>query len=230
MRQTTKYVCALLLVLGVVGKVQAVPLNDLFAGGSIVVDDKLFSNWTLIDLNVTSGTVDLTQIEVGAISEPSNHGLQFVANGQLSVADDNFIDLFFSYDVATQSGLPLIKDNSLEIEDFAFGTNGGVITILEDVFDAGGISVAAKIVEIDPSFGVSEPFDSALFTPTSFLNVETNIFVFGDAQGDLVSLDVFNQKFSQVSVPEPSTAPLILLGGTLIGFLCKRRRAKRPDR
>ena len=65
-------------------------------------------------------------------------------------------------------------------------------------------------------------FDEAFFDPQSIIVVEKNILIAGDFVGDFVSLDVFEQHFSQV--PEPSTLILFGSGLAVLGFMAWRRR------
>jgi hypothetical protein len=212
------------LVLTIVaGPGNAVPLQDLFEGETIIVDDKLFFGWTLLNLVVTDPALDpnLALIEVLPLEDqPQNPGLRFEANGQLMVTDQNFIDLHFGFLVAALDPNHLIKDNSLELVGFAFGGVGGLITIIEEVFDATGNQLADKLVLADQLLGIFNLFDSAAFPPQALILVEKNILLAGDFSADLVSLDVFEQRFSQVppQVPGPASLLLVVLGLAVTAF------------
>jgi hypothetical protein len=143
----------------------------------------------------------------------------------LVVTDQNFLDLHFSFLVAVVDPRHLIKDNSLEIVEFAFGGDGGVITIIEHVFDPAGNLLADKLVQADQPFGISDLFDSAAFPPQALILVEKNILLAGDFTGDLVSLDVFEQRFSEV--PAPSTFVLLVSGIAGLGAVASRRHRRR---
>lgn len=212
------------LVLVDIGKpVKAIPLQDLFDGQDLIVDDKVFFDWTLINLVVTDPVLDpdLGLIDVIPLEDqPLNPGIRFEANGQLVVTDLNFLDLQFGFSVATLDPRLFIKDNSLEIVDFGFGGIGGVIAIIETVSDAGGNILADKFVQADQLLGVFDLFDTATFARQSEIFVEKNILLAGDFSDDAVSLDVFEQRFSQVA--EPTSGALIGLG--LAGLCFARRR------
>jgi hypothetical protein len=52
-----------------------------------------------------------------------------------------------------------------------------------------------------------------------------NIFIAGDVPGDVVSLNAFEQRFSQTAaVPEPGT--LLLLAGGIAGFATFRKKLR----
>ncbi|ADE15791.1 protein of unknown function DUF1555 [Nitrosococcus halophilus Nc 4] len=117
-----------------------------------------------------------------------------------------------------------IRNNSLEINQFFFGENnvGGFINIFEDIFDGSGNLIGTKSVVADnlpPVF-----FDlsgSSTFGPQSLISVEKTILISGDDPGDMVSLDGFTQRFSQV--PEPTTLTLLGIGLAGLGVVKRRR-------
>ncbi len=217
--------CSLGLLCGLAGQVQAVPLADLFAGQTIQALDKVFSNFTLINETSTDpffdpnyALIDVTPLEDQAL----NPGIRFDTLGQFQADDLSFVDVNFQFLVTSLGGA--IKDNSLEITNFIFGGPGGLITIEEKVFDAAtGAQLASKKAEADNLLGNFSLFDLQNFNPTNQLLVNKNILVASDGFGNFVSLDGFEQRFSQV--PEPST--FLLLGGGLVGMLLVRRRARK---
>src|SRR5687767_2247395 len=181
------------------GLAQAVPLSQLFAGGTLTANDKLFSNWTLIT-NVTStefdvgtpvlGTVDLSQINVSPlINDPLNPGLRYTADLALGTPFGHdgpaTVNLDFSFRVSTLSGDPLIKDNTLEIFDFIFDSGPlATISITETILDILGTpQVGQKSVLVQAGDQVSVPdpdhSDSANFAPEASIDVITRIFING---------------------------------------------------
>ena len=221
MLRSTAAVAAVLLVLAPTAS-SAVALADLVGGATIVIGDKVFDRWFAEDFS--SVPVNLADIDVvPLVDQPLNPGLMFNANGKLRTTGLDLIDLTLGFTVSTLDGRPTIKDNSLEIVGYSFGPSnvGGVISVFEDVFDAGGALIGEKFVTADnlpPStFGL---FDSAQFAPRSLVSVEKLILISGDAPGDTVSLDSFEQRFSQV--PEPATLALVL-SAMGIGWFWRRR-------
>jgi len=207
--------------------VQAIPLQTLFDGGSITVGDKSFENWNLMGITDPWYTppIDLSLIEVtGLGADQMNPGLHFEANGQLSVIDDDFLDLWFGFDVIVLDPAMRVKDNSLEITSHNMGAGnfGGYILIEEEIFDAAGAPIDFKDVYVDNFWLDEKLFDSVEFDPMTMIHVEKNILVAGDDFDDIVELISFEQHFSQVEVPEPTTLALLSLG--LIGFGVVRSR------
>lgn len=216
-------VCVALL--GITAESHAVPLQALFDGQDLVVDDKVFSDWELQFLNFSAaGGPDFNLIDVQPLNDqPLNPGIRFVSNGQLAITDTDFIDLRFGFSVATLSGAALIKDNSLEMRDFSFGGAGGRITIDETIFDVSPAILGSKSVEAYPRFGIFNLVDVAEFALQSKIFVEKDIFIEGEFAGDTVSLNVFDQRFSQV--PEPATAAMLCLGLAGLALLAWARKA-----
>ena len=223
------YVCTILFILmAVSGAGQAAMLGDLFGGDDMTVGDKLFSDWELINFtdSANPGNTNYNLIEVNPLADqPLNPGLEFVSAGILTVSDMELMDLYFSFTVTSLSS-NLIKDNSLEITDYDFGENnfGGLIYIEEHVYDVADNLLAFKIAQIDNLLGIDDPYDWAEFVPQQSIYVEKNIMLSGDWLGDTVSLNSFEQHFSQT--PEPATILLVSTGLLGIGALRKKRKAK----
>lgn len=222
------YVCTILFILmAVSGAGQAAMLGDLFGGDDMTVGDKLFSDWELINFtdSANSSNTDYNLIVVNPLADqPLNPGLEFVSTGILTVSDLDVMDLYFSFTVTSMGAL--IKDNSLEITGYEFGADnlGGLIYIEEHVYDVADNLLAFKTAEIDNLFDIDDPYDWAEFAPQQSIYVEKNIMLYSDFMDDTVSLNSFEQRFSQV--PEPATILLVSTGLLGIGALRKKRKAK----
>src|SRR5690554_6293133 len=85
---------------------QGATLESLFDGGTLLVDDVRFSQWELLSLAATSvPNVDLSLIDVlGDASQVTRPGIGFVANGQLTAAGVDSIDLVFRFRVGALAG------------------------------------------------------------------------------------------------------------------------------
>lgn len=205
-------------------------LQELVAGGSITASDKIFGNWIANDASTIP--LDLSRITVLALDDqPQNPGLQFNANGTLATLGLEQIDLDLGFTVATLDGSPRIKDNSLQLDQFAFGPGnaGGLVQIAEAVFAANQIDLLGdKRVLADnrpPSSPTSILFDSAAFAAQPAIFVQTNILVTGDGPADTVGLDVFTQRFSQI--PEPPIIAVLGVGLVALGLARRRQRCNR---
>ncbi len=222
---------------------QAIPLNDLLAGGSITAGDKVFDQWRLIyeDYSDAALTVDPANIEVTPLHDGDRDpgpGLRFdVLNGAFDVTGDGifaYIDYMLGFRVTAPVKHP-IKDNSLFLTDTqlenatdnlgAFiqefvGTDPSLVEVPGDI---GLPDLAVKEVEISELIGVgatNDLFDEAEFPPQTQIYVSQDIFVWATDPAETARLLGFEQRFSQV--PVPST--LILLFGSVLfaGFAHRR--------
>ena len=206
------------------GTAQASPiltLQDLFNGQDIVVGDKLFSDWQL--LNDEMGA-DLSQIDVISLTDPLNQGLRYEANSQWAVSDaqTRYTSFEFTYDVTVLEPSFAITDASMAMTDFSFEGEGGAIEIQNAIFPPSLIVG----VRANNRLGVFQLSDSQQFAPDfapqTFLDDVETLIHFEDTLGTTVSLDAFEVRYSQVSLPEPSTFALFSLG--LLGLGLARKR------
>lgn len=211
-------------LLSVAALAQAISMQDLFDGDSIVAGDKIFSDWTL-EYDFSTPVIDFDNIDVLPLTTGGDPGLAYLGNGELVADDFNDVDFGFSYWVA-----PLdsnwrfwIKDNELIITDYNVVGAGGQIQIDETVFTSGGSLLCDKHVDIDTVFGTDIPYDACDFSPQPSLFVEKNVLLPVTDPGDQIELVRFEQRFSQVPVPPT----LGLLAAGLAGAGLARRKIRR---
>jgi hypothetical protein len=230
MKKLQMILLALFLVIGVSAAGHATPMSDLLQqGGSITVGDKLFSEWSYDVLADDANNFNVNLIDVvGLNGDPMNPGLLFTTNGAFQVNDLDELDVEISFSVTVLDPSKFIKDVSLGLTGYTFGVNnvGGAIAIGEDVYTDTGDQLFSfdPWVEADNLSGTQTLSAGVNFEPQRKIKVVKDIALFGDDSGDFVSLDSFEQHFSQTTVPEPST--MLLLGAGLLG-LCGVTRKKR---
>ncbi len=237
--------CIGIFTLGI-QQAQAISLQDLFDGQSITANDKLFDNFVLLqNFNPPLGS-NVSDIVVTALTgDPSNPGLRYEGNGAL-LSQQGFLAQFaFSYRVSVDDPTQfLIKDNTLDLTDFSFGTNvtGGKIVIIENVGTTflNNDLVADKRVEADEVNGGDPPVTVPLTSQEEEIFVVTTIGLLGSLivpgamNGDIEVIS-FEQRFSQAPqgvsgppggvIPEPGT--LSLLGIGLAGLALHQWRRKK---
>ena len=216
-------------------------LQELNDGGTIQVGDKLFTDWDVMDafrsFPFLPIPLDLDNIEVSGIFQDTNApGLEFMSlNNELSIPSGQNITLNFDF-LVTSSGEPIV-DNELSLDDFAvfggFSGDRAFIEIFEDVGTTkGDDDLAKKFVEYEAQslIGVvrDKQFDSATFPPQESIWVRKNINMFSTVEAS-ASLTKFSQRFSQVSVPEPTSTLSLLALGTL-GAASTFKRKKKQDK
>lgn len=206
-------------------------MTQLFSGGTITVDDKVFDNFVLETTAPFSIIPDWTNVIVTGLDDGGlspgpglaiDGGGEFVATGLDEVAFE------YSFDVNVTDPLLRIVDNSIEVASGAFDVmTEGSWEVGEQV-SAGGSDLGSKLIFADGFFGIQDLSDTLAFAPQTSLDVVTSVFV-GDFAGETISLDGYTQRFSQVVVPVPAAVWLLVSGlGALAGFGV-RSRARRAS-
>jgi hypothetical protein len=212
-------------------------LEELFAGGAIQIEDKLFYGFADV-----SGAGVIGSAQVGEMTSTtllgSGPGIQFstgffglpVGTGDLSLS------IVFEYSVSVVDAPLLISGASLHmggVPGFAGIFGDGTFTSITQTLFADGSQLAENYVFFDIIDGILvENPDSAEFAPQDSLRVQTSILLERlDLDSDsFIRLGGFVQRFPQTPiqpVPEPHAALLFGAGALLTLRALRGRRELR---
>ena len=201
-------------------------LDELLAGGSFLINDTRFTNFSLALFDGRLPTA--ASIRVTPLDQPLNPGFRLAdIGGTLRAADGDLTRSDLSFNVIMEGGPLRLRDNTLVVE-FGQMTNPGVDTfagISETVFDSALSLLGDKNVVCDTTAcadGTSS--DATFFAPQSSLLVFANIDAASVLTGDVAQILGATLNFSQI--PEPTTVALLALGMTGIGWSRRRRTTK----
>ena len=218
---------------------QPVSLDELFGGGTLLVGDKLFSDFELVENRSRAASDPLSTTVDGFVSGSGLPGLRFngVVNDSLVATGNELIDFTFRFKVRSLNDLAPIKDVGLELTSFE---PHDIMDVSEFVFEEGGDPLfdSFAFAAVDPS----RTSAGAEFDPRETIEVQKSIVLGGgfqfdengdpvvDEEGNPVGATSFisemEQTFSQVSpVPEPATLGLLTLGA-LAALAVHRRRSR----
>jgi len=184
---------------------------------------------------IGAGSLTVTGIDNQNLSP--GPGLKFSGNftamGQGTGSQAGTQDTSFNYSVTVlQPSNYSIEDIGLQMGASAVGyQSGGEIKILESVTSP--FTQATTDLMRNAGVVTGTTFDMALVTPVATtLSVFKDVFLQGGdnassaTQSGTTSITDFNQTFSQVVVPEPSTMAIAGLGALgMIGYGLRRRKA-----
>ena len=222
-------VCGVLSAMGVTplfAQIFSGTLADLANGGTLIIDDKIFSGFKYTPTDLTSfdpSAITVTASESGGIDYLTWSGNISLTSGSTATAD-----LLLNY-IVTSTGAPI----DMIDQSYTPGTvNNGLLAIDENVATGafGGPVVGYSHLEIgDTSDPPGEPVqgDNLNISPAqSVLYVTKDIgLAVISPNGGSVTITQVEQSFHQV--PEPGTLLLGSLGGGLLLFLRSRRPARR---
>lgn len=209
-------------------------MDELFKGGSLTVDDKLFKDFSLgFDLSATP--FDFTKVTVTGLAggglDPGP-GLRVDGNGAFKVKDLDYVDFGYLFTVDVLDPAMRVKDNTLTLGSYTFTTidEGARIEVNETVNNlALDTILAQKQVFADHFLGTSKLTDNQVFAPFSTIRVGTAVTLEGFAIGDTAELTSFTQNFSQVVVPVPAALWLLASGLAGLGVFSTRRKSVMPN-
>ena len=202
-------------------------MSELFAGGAITSDDKLFNGFAL-NFDVSSVVIDYSKIIASGISSAGDldpldpgPGLTFSDGGELSVSGNDKIDFEFSYAATVTDSLHLIKDSALTLNTYDAGTQG-TIWLTQDMHL---LDQDPMVAIVDPFLGLDKSSASLIFEDKNIspsLFIDTSLFLTGN--GGSASLSEFEERYSQTVVPLPAAAWFFVSGAGLIGAFMRRQR------
>jgi hypothetical protein len=181
---------------------------------AITSGDKVFSNFTY------SGTNDMplaSGINVIAITDAAgNYGIRFQGGFMDTPGSVNASDALITYTVTVTDPHMIISDVHL-VTNMAFAGIDGTGAVTETFHYNTPETTAIMLATVQNQNVMT------LLTPYyKTLNVQKDILLnAGNMTGDLATLTMIDQTFSQVSMPEPASLALMALGGLAI---LRRRR------
>jgi len=215
---------------------QAVLLTDLLNGQTIRAGDKLFDEWSILNIDSSdSRTINTDNIIVTALNDGGldpGPGLQFeVLNDEFLVEGDDiyaYFDFMFGFRTTVLDPNFRVKDNSLYLTNKELQSPSTLASVfIEEIIykdDSFNETLGIKDVEFSSIAGVvtDKDFDAAVFSPLSSIYVTKNILLEAVSIGESANLMGFQQRFSQVQVPSPTV--LWLLGLSTVVLLVQGKR------
>jgi hypothetical protein len=187
-------------------------LTSLTNGGTILVGDKLFSNF------FTAGDPFANNITVTALISDGNFGLQF---GGGFAANNNEMDFRIGYMVNVTNSNNLISGADLSFNGVTLGSGSALAEVTEDVDTNMDVNVpyGQMSVFVTPASQVLST-NMPINPPQAYLNLEKDVLVDSFTITAFSTISTINQDYMQI--PEPSTIALAAAG--LTGLLLLRRR------
>jgi hypothetical protein len=214
-------------------------LAELFAGGSIQVDDKRIKNWGIEKLDHSFGAApdfNLITVEgISALGDPNpldpGPGIRFHGNGELAVSGVQYLDLRLDFRVASTNPNYQIKDASAQIQSYS--GNGDAFFRVNEYLARwdGSVGKGQMFVLADFGFWDGAPplFDHIEFPPDDELYVEKNFYLEGTEPDSSAQINELDQRYSQ-QLPEPGELLMLGCGIALLSRLPRRARTAQPIR
>jgi hypothetical protein len=215
---------------------QPTTLGDLTDGHTMLVDDKLFFNWEIVENHSRAAADVLSTIVLPLVVSDTVKGVRFdgLTNDSLIVSGNELIDVTVRYAVRALDDTRPIVDAEMAL---VRGDINDIFEVSENVFEFGGSPFDdLAFLDID---GVNRT-DRAVFGPQEFIEVQKRIVLGGgfafdqegnpivDEDGNPEEIASFISRLDQTvsQVPEPSA--VLLFGTGALGILrFGRHRRKR---
>jgi hypothetical protein len=191
----------------------ATTLGDLIKGGTLEVDDKIFSNWGFTTPGSPDATRDaLLQGTITPLTTSQGDGFRY-SSDQMVVGPNQGLLMNFTYTVQVK------PDSQQSISDILFTLNNPVITggnTVEGIEIASGCDPSQPRREIDLFARPQNPIltdKQDLSESAKSCQIFKSINLQATIPAGTGSLSSFDDLYSQTKTPEPST--LVLVGGAL---------------
>lgn len=203
-----------------------VALSTLVApGGSIVVGDKTFTNFSYSPTGDMPPAISVNVIPI--TDDAGNFGIRFQGAFIDTTGVPGGSDALIDYHVTADSS-HRISDAHLQGNPARLGTLGSM-SVTETFLPLGANGQNTMTIYDDQNFATPKLVDNTVFaTPVQSLSVQKDILALAKVDPNsptapqTVTLSFVDQTFSQITVPEPATAVLMFAG--VIGFGLLRRR------
>jgi hypothetical protein len=200
-----------------------VTLASLLDGGTLVVGDKTFSNFTY---SHTGDMPDATAVNViGGSDAAGNLGIRFQGGFMDNAGTPNSSDALIGYTVTVTDPTRYITDAHLYSNPSVLGQTVSA-SIAESFSGFPTNTLSAGIVKVGGTIIVNNPDDVTFFTgKVTSLTVLKDINANGGTTdtGGQASFSQIDQTFSQ-NTPEPSSVLLLASGSVIIGLVARRRK------
>jgi hypothetical protein len=195
-------------------------MAELLNGGTIVVNDKAFTGFTLDGTNIPGE--NLASIFVtGLDADPLNVGLAYIGNGELSVTGEGTTTLQFHFVGSVLLGSPFrISGHTLALAD-AVGDGTGAVSVDGTILDLGLNPLTAQHVDL------TAPAAQGAFAQQSSVIVNNLITVTSGDVDSSASLNTLAQLFAQERAPVPEPGIVALFGLGIAGVEVIRRRIRK---